>query len=82
LQLELSVLRHDRNIIFIIKDFNASEILATGFVLLPPNAFEFLTSEYLYHNPSGNFPFVGFIAMTTTMCTLMVDALAIGYYVT
>lgn len=70
----------DRNIFFVIKAFAAGVILATGFVHVLPDAVAFLTSECLNPNPWGNFPFAGFIAMMAAVCTLMVDALATGYY--
>eukprot|EP00253_Pinus_taeda_P027052 PITA_27052 len=75
-----SALRPDKNIFFIIKAFAAGVILATGFVHVLPDAFDSLTSECLSTNPWGNFPFAGFIAMMSAVCTLMVDALATGYY--
>lgn len=75
-----SALRPDRNIFFVIKAFAAGVILATGFVHVLPDAFDSLTSECLSPNPWGNFPFAGFIAMMAAVCTLMVDALATGYY--
>lgn len=75
-----SALRPDKNIFFVIKAFAAGVILATGFVHVLPDAFESLTSECLSPNPWSNFPFAGFIAMIAAVCTLMVDALATGYY--
>eukprot|EP00253_Pinus_taeda_P013183 PITA_13183 len=73
-------LKPERNIFFVIKAFAAGVILATGFIHVLPDAFESLTSECLNTNPWGNFPFAGFIAMMAALCTLMVDALATGYY--
>lgn len=73
-------LRPEKNIFFVIKAFAAGVILATGFVHVLPDAFDSLTSECLSSNPWGNFPFAGFIAMMAAVCTLMVDALATGYY--
>lgn len=76
----LSALRPDRNTFFVIKAFAAGVILATGFVHVLPDAFESLTNKCLNQNPWGNFPFAGFIAMMAAVCTLMVDAVATGYY--
>ncbi|KAE9585006.1 hypothetical protein Lal_00018050 [Lupinus albus] len=68
------------DIFFMVKAFAAGVILATGFIHILPEAFESLTSPCLKENPWGKFPFTGFVAMLSSIVTLMVDSLATGYY--
>ncbi|CAM8882489.1 unnamed protein product [Rhodiola kirilowii] len=73
-------LKPESNIFFMIKSFAGGVILATGFIHILPEAFRDLTSPCLKNNPWGKFPFTGFIAMCTSMVTLMIDSLATGYF--
>lgn len=68
------------DIFFMVKAFAAGVILATGFIHILPDAFESLTSPCLKDNPWGKFPFAGFVAMLSSIGTLMVDSFATGYY--
>ncbi|KAI4308614.1 hypothetical protein L6164_031670 [Bauhinia variegata] len=70
----------ERDIFFIIKAFAAGVILATGFIHVLPDAFESLTSPCLSDHPWGDFPFTGFVAMCTSMGSLMVDAFATMHF--
>lgn len=70
----------ENDIFFMIKAFAAGVILATGFVHILPDAFQILTSPCLKDNPWGRFPFTGFIAMMSSIGTLMVDSLATNFY--
>ncbi|KAK7271350.1 hypothetical protein RJT34_27165 [Clitoria ternatea] len=72
---------HPKNdIFFMVKAFAAGVILATGFIHILPEAFESLTSPCLKENPWGKFPFTGFVAMLSSIGTLMVDSFATGYF--
>ncbi|KAK6918040.1 Zinc/iron permease [Dillenia turbinata] len=73
-------LRPEKDMFFIIKAFAAGVILSTGFIHVLPDAFDHLTSPCLNENPWGKFPFTGFIAMVSTILTLMIDAMATSYY--
>lgn len=73
-------LRPERDVFFIVKAFAAGVILATGFIHVLPDAFENLTSPCLGDHPWADFPFTGFIAMVSSMGTLMVDAFATSYF--
>ncbi|KAI4323259.1 hypothetical protein L6164_022879 [Bauhinia variegata] len=68
------------DIFFMVKAFAAGVILATGFIHILPEAFESLNSPCLEKNPWGKFPFTGFVAMLSSIGTLMVDSFATGYY--
>ncbi|XP_020980592.1 zinc transporter 5-like [Arachis duranensis] len=70
----------EKDIFLLIKAFAAGVILATGFIHVLPDAFENLTSPCLHDHPWGDFPFTGFVAMCTSMGTLMVDAYATAYF--
>ncbi|QHO36934.1 zinc transporter 1 isoform X4 [Arachis hypogaea] len=70
----------EKDVFFLIKAFAAGVILATGFIHVLPDAFENLTSPCLSDHPWGDFPFTGFVAMCTSMGTLMVDAYATAYF--
>lgn len=73
-------LHPDRNLFFLIKAFAAGVILATGFIHVLPDAFENLTSPCLNDHPWAEFPFTGFIAMVSSIGTLMIDSFANSYY--
>ncbi|XP_024200074.2 zinc transporter 1 [Rosa chinensis] len=74
------MLRPENDIFFIVKAFAAGVILATAFIHVLPEAFTTLTSPCLKENPWGRFPFTGFLCMMSAIGTLMVDAMATGYY--
>ncbi|KAJ7948996.1 Zinc transporter protein [Quillaja saponaria] len=73
-------LKPENDMFFMIKAFAAGVILATGFIHILPDAFESLSSPCLKENPWGKFPFTGFVAMMSSIITLMVDSFATGYY--
>ncbi|KAL5987836.1 putative zinc transporter 10 [Asimina triloba] len=73
-------LHPDRALFVVIKAFAAGIILATGFMHVLPDSFDFLRSECLPDNPWHNFPFSGFLAMLSAIGTLMVDSLATSVY--
>ncbi|KAK7243766.1 hypothetical protein RIF29_38577 [Crotalaria pallida] len=76
----IPTLNPQNDIFFMVKAFAAGVILATGFIHILPDAFESLSSPCLKENPWGKFPFTGFVAMMSSIVTLMVDSLATGYY--
>ncbi|XP_061336733.1 zinc transporter 1 isoform X2 [Gastrolobium bilobum] len=76
----IPTLNPKNDIFFMIKAFAAGVILATGFIHILPEAFESLNSPCLKENPWGKFPFAGFVAMLSSIGTLMVDSIATGYY--
>lgn len=73
-------LRPENDIFFMIKAFAAGVILGTGFIHILPDAFEDLTSPCIGRSPWGDFPFAGFIAMGSSIGTLMVDTFATSFY--
>lgn len=73
-------LNPENNIFFMIKAFAAGVILATGLIHILPDAFHNLTSPCLGQTPWGNFPFAGFVAMLSAICTMMIDTFATSYY--
>jgi zinc transporter 1/2/3 len=76
----IPALRPEKGVFFLIKAFAAGVILSTGFIHVLPDAFESLTSPCLDEKPWRTFPFAGFVAMTSAILTLMVDAFATSYY--
>ncbi|XP_008799796.2 zinc transporter 5-like [Phoenix dactylifera] len=70
----------EKDVFFVIKAFAAGVILATAFIHILPESFERLTSPCLNEHPWQEFPFAGFIAMVSAIGTLMVDAVATGYF--
>ncbi|GLJ39372.1 hypothetical protein SUGI_0804000 [Cryptomeria japonica] len=76
----ISALRPDKDIFLIIKSFAAGVIVATGFVHILPDAFESLGNPCLKGDAWEKFPFAGFTAMMGSVVSLMVDAMATGYY--
>jgi len=76
----IPTLNPKNDIFFMVKAFAAGVILATGFVHILPDAYESLTSPCLKDNPWGKFPFTGFVAMMSSIGTLMVDSFATGFY--
>ncbi|XP_050370658.1 zinc transporter 1-like [Argentina anserina] len=77
---KIPALRPENDIFFTVKAFAAGVILATAFIHILPEAFDTLTSPCLKENPWGRFPFTGFVCMMSAIGTLMVDAMATGYY--
>ncbi|KAG6572484.1 Zinc transporter 1, partial [Cucurbita argyrosperma subsp. sororia] len=73
-------LRPEKDIFFMIKAFAAGVILGTGFVHILPDAFQDLTSPCIGQNPWAHFPVAGFIAMASSIGTLMVDTFATTFY--
>lgn len=73
-------LRPENDMFFMIKAFAAGVILGTGFIHILPDAFRDLTSPCIGQNPWGDFPFAGFIAMASSIATLMVDTFATSFY--
>ncbi|GJN09531.1 hypothetical protein PR202_ga27546 [Eleusine coracana subsp. coracana] len=69
-------LRPDGDVFFAVKAFAAGVILATGMVHILPAAFDSLATG----SNGGRFPYAGLIAMCAAMATMMVDAVAAGYY--
>ncbi|KAF2302897.1 hypothetical protein GH714_010725 [Hevea brasiliensis] len=76
---KIPTLRPENDIFFMIKAFATGIILANGFIHILPEAFNDLTSG-LEQNPCRNFPFTGFVAMMSTIGTLMVDSFTTGFY--
>ena len=76
----IPALNPQNDMFFMVKAFAAGVILATGFIHILPEAFESLSSPCLNENPWGKFPFTGFVAMLSSIGTLMVDSFATGYY--
>ncbi|KAL1820929.1 hypothetical protein ACET3Z_015798 [Daucus carota] len=76
---KVSALNPENDIFFMIKAFAAGVILATGFVHILPEAFSTLTSPCI-QNTWRKFPFAGFVAMMSSIGTLIVDTVAAGYY--
>ncbi|OIV92520.1 hypothetical protein TanjilG_02283 [Lupinus angustifolius] len=77
---KIPTLDPQNDIFFMVKAFAAGVILATGFIHILPESFQSLTSPCLKENPWGKFPFTGFVAMVSSIVTLMIDSLATGYY--
>ncbi|KAF2302898.1 hypothetical protein GH714_010730 [Hevea brasiliensis] len=77
---KIPTLRPENDIFFMIKAFAAGVILATGLIHFLPEAFDDLTSPCLEQNPCRNFPFTGFVAMMSTIGTLMMDSFPTGFY--
>ncbi|XP_059661874.1 zinc transporter 1-like [Cornus florida] len=77
---KIEALNPENDIFFMIKAFAAGVILATGFIHILPDAFDNLTSPCLEEKPWGSFPFTGFVAMMSSIGTLMVDSFATSFY--
>lgn len=77
---KIPILRPEHDIFFVIKAFAAGVILATGFIHILPDAFADLTSPCLNDNPWAKFPFTGFVAMVSSIITLMIDSFSTGFY--
>ncbi|XP_059451133.1 zinc transporter 5-like [Corylus avellana] len=76
----IPTLRPEKGVFFMIKVFAAGVILSTGFIHMLLDAFKSLTSSCLDKKPWQTFAFTGFVAMTSAILTLMVDAFAKSYY--
>lgn len=73
-------LKPDSNLFVIVKAFASGVILATGYMHVLPDSFEYLTSDCLPRNPWSKFPFTTFVAMLSAVATQMVDSFAMSYY--
>ncbi|KAE8671786.1 Fe(2+) transport protein 1 [Hibiscus syriacus] len=76
----IPALHPDRALFVIVKCFAAGIILATGFMHVLPDSFDMLSSRCLKENPWHKFPFTGFVAMLSSIVTLMVDSMATSIY--
>ncbi|CAJ1972878.1 unnamed protein product [Sphenostylis stenocarpa] len=76
------LLRPDGDAFTAAKAFAAGVILATGFVHMLRDSWEALGNPCLRTRWGawGKFPFTGFFAMVSALCTLLVDFMATGYY--
>ncbi|XP_047315770.1 fe(2+) transport protein 1-like [Impatiens glandulifera] len=70
----------DRSLFVIVKAFASGIILATGFMHVLPDSFDMLSSQCLPDKPWHKFPFTGFVAMLSSIVTLMVDSVATSLY--
>ncbi|XP_021853828.2 fe(2+) transport protein 1-like [Spinacia oleracea] len=73
-------LHPDRNAATIVKILAAGVILSTGFMHVLPDSWNNLTSPCLPENPWRIYPFSTFIAMVTTVLTMMMDTVATAYF--
>ncbi|KAF8412722.1 hypothetical protein HHK36_000691 [Tetracentron sinense] len=76
----ISALHPDRSLFVIVKAFAAGIILATGFMHVLPDSFDMLSSICLPQHPWHEFPFTAFVAMLSTLLTLMVDSITTSMY--
>ncbi|CAI9093682.1 OLC1v1029241C2 [Oldenlandia corymbosa var. corymbosa] len=70
----------DTNLFVAAKAFAGGVILATGFVHMLPDATASLTDPCLPEIPWSKFPFSGFIAMMSALCTLLIEFIGTQYY--
>ncbi|XP_021726443.1 zinc transporter 7-like [Chenopodium quinoa] len=73
-------LHPDRNAAVIVKILAAGVILSTGFMHVLPDSWNNLTSPCLPENPWRIYPWSTFIAMVTTVLTMMMDTVATAYF--
>lgn len=73
-------LKPDSNLFVVVKAFASGVILATGYMHVLPDSFEYLTSDCLPRDPWAKFPFTTFVAMLSAVATQMVDSFAMSYY--
>ncbi|XP_031379774.1 fe(2+) transport protein 1-like [Punica granatum] len=73
-------LKPNSNPFVIVKAFASGVILATGYMHVLPDSFEYLNSDCLPADPWAKFPFTTFIAMLSAVATQMVDSFAMSYY--
>ncbi|KAF8412721.1 hypothetical protein HHK36_000690 [Tetracentron sinense] len=76
----IPALHPDRSLFVVVKAFAAGIILATGFMHVLPDSFDMLSSICLPEKPWHKFPFTGFVAMLSTILTLMVDSITTSIY--
>ncbi|KAL5077345.1 hypothetical protein RYX36_016329 [Vicia faba] len=76
----IPALKPDGDLFVVIKAFASGVILATGYMHVMPDSFADLTSPCLPQHPWHKFPFTTFIAMISTVFTLMVDSFSISYF--
>ncbi|XP_047171259.1 zinc transporter 4, chloroplastic-like isoform X1 [Vigna umbellata] len=76
------LLRPDGDVFAAARAFAAGVILATGFVHMLRDSWEALGDPCLrtYWSAWAKFPFTGFFAMVSALCTLLVDFMATAYY--
>ncbi|CAA7394201.1 unnamed protein product [Spirodela intermedia] len=70
----------DRNLFFVVKAFASGVILSTGFMHVLPDSFAMLQSPCLPSNPWQKFPFSAFVAMLSSVATLMLDSFSMSFY--
>ncbi|KAK4750299.1 hypothetical protein SAY87_027748 [Trapa incisa] len=73
-------LKPDSNTFAIVKAFASGVILATGYMHVLPDSFEYLNSDCLPKNPWSNFPFTTFVAMLSAVATQMVDSFSMSFH--
>ncbi|CAJ1931753.1 unnamed protein product [Sphenostylis stenocarpa] len=73
-------LRPDRDLFILVKAFASGVILATGYMHVMPDSFQYLTSECLPERPWRKFPFTTFIAMVSAVLTLAIDSYSISFF--
>ncbi|KAA0052675.1 hypothetical protein IC582_017883 [Cucumis melo] len=76
----MPVLQPEGKTFAIVKAFASGVILATGYMHVLPDSFNFLTSPCLPENPWRKFPFPTFIAMLSAIMTLMLDSFTLSHY--
>ncbi|XWS64135.1 hypothetical protein CRYUN_Cryun06bG0160700 [Craigia yunnanensis] len=76
----VTALRPDKDLFMVVKAFASGVILATVYMHVLPDAFNDLMSDCLPENPWRKFPFTTFVAMLSTLLTLMVDSFAMSMY--
>ncbi|KAK4776638.1 hypothetical protein SAY86_005326 [Trapa natans] len=73
-------LKPDSNAFAIVKTFASGVILATGYMHVLPDSFEYLHSDCLPVHPWRKFPFTTFVAMLSAVATQMVDSFSMSFY--
>ncbi|KGN49241.1 zinc transporter 7 [Cucumis sativus] len=76
----IPVLHPDGQTFAIVKAFASGVILATGYMHVLPDSYDFLTSPCLPENPWRKFPFPTFIAMLSAIMTLMLDSFSLSHF--
>ncbi|KAL8130011.1 hypothetical protein V2J09_019166 [Rumex salicifolius] len=68
------------DIFVIVKALASGVILSTGFMHVLPDSWADLNSECMPEKPWKEFPFTTFIAMTSAVCTMVMDTVATAYF--
>ncbi|XP_019094494.1 PREDICTED: probable zinc transporter 10 [Camelina sativa] len=76
----VSAFQPDKSLFLIVRSFASGIILATGFIHVLPDSFDMLLSHCLNDDPWHKFPFTGFVAMISTVFTLMVDSITTSVF--